>query len=631
MSAAAAFIVASKGPSSRREEEAHLVAQAKNGCSRSFGLLFEKARPTLFELCNKKGLQPADAQDILQNTALKCFRYLPNFRGDSEFTTWAYRITHNLIMTHYKSAYARGAEVTMTMDTSEEGDYFENVALHHYEDPSLLLIAEQTADTVQEAIAGMSEELREALELREMELLPYEVIAERQNVPVGTVRSRISRARDQVEKALAEAEEIKPPTSLMPSTPSKDTSLEKIWRFGEMSLNLAQKKFAFRDTTINLSRAKFLIMMSLFRHKGSPSTIDDIHADVNLFERYAHRTIRAEIGSLTKIFKKMSLPPIIANSYDHGYYLVPPAKATSTQIDLGGLKIDLLRKDAVINGQMVHLRKTEFAVLEALVKAKGDIVDQLGLKQAAEAEGVSSNKETMRTALSELRRKLKEAGSDYVIRTCGKTGYSLTVAREAPAPEIIGGITLDHSNKEIRSATATIRLTPVEYFIVKTLVASRTDRVLAKDIISALKAEGSYATHKSFISAKSDILKKLRGADLPDLIVRVGKSGFRFDRELAESIAPQVSAEQENTVFPAAVKKPIFVPLKTPANLPVKLVALGHHTTPAAPQVSATPFNPIAARPEIVESFRKAFKNLTESAEDELVSESPPLEKFEPA
>jgi len=143
---------------------------------------------------------PHEAQDVAQEAFIKAYRALANFRGDSAFYTWLYRIAINTAKNYLVSRGRRPPETDVSAEDAEfyDGDH----GLKDIESPERLLLRDEIEATVHRTIAQLPEDLRTALTLREFDGLSYEDIAAVMRCPVGTVRSRIFRAREAVDKAL---------------------------------------------------------------------------------------------------------------------------------------------------------------------------------------------------------------------------------------------------------------------------------------------------------------------------------------------------------------------------------------------------------------------------------------------
>jgi len=180
-----------------REIDQQLVERAQRGDKQAFEMLVAKYQRKLWRLLSRFIRDPAEVEDVAQESFIKAYRALPSFRGDSAFYTWLYRIGINTAK-NYLVAMGRRAPTTTGFD-SEEAESFENgEQLRDINTPESVLMSKQIAATVNETMAELPEELRTAITLREIEGLSYEEIAGIMNCPIGTVRSRIFRAREAI-------------------------------------------------------------------------------------------------------------------------------------------------------------------------------------------------------------------------------------------------------------------------------------------------------------------------------------------------------------------------------------------------------------------------------------------------
>jgi len=186
-----------------REVDQELVERAQKGDKRAFELLVMKYQRKLARLLSRMVRDPAEIEDITQESFIKAYRALPQFRGESAFYTWLYRIAVNTAK-NYLVARGRRAPTT-TEFSSEEAEGFEDAELlRDIATPDAELQTKQIANAVNKAVEALPEELRTAITLREIEGLSYEEIAQMMDCPIGTVRSRIFRAREAI------AEKIRP-------------------------------------------------------------------------------------------------------------------------------------------------------------------------------------------------------------------------------------------------------------------------------------------------------------------------------------------------------------------------------------------------------------------------------------
>ena len=182
---------------SDREIDQQLVERAQRGEKQAFELLVSKYQRKLARLLSRFIRESTEVEDVTQEAFIKAYRALPTFRGDSAFYTWLYRIGINTAK-NYLVAMGRRAPTTTDID-SEEAEGFENGdQLRDLNTPENEMMSRQVAETVNQTLAELPEELRTAITLREIEGLSYEDIANIMNCPIGTVRSRIFRAREAI-------------------------------------------------------------------------------------------------------------------------------------------------------------------------------------------------------------------------------------------------------------------------------------------------------------------------------------------------------------------------------------------------------------------------------------------------
>jgi RNA polymerase sigma-70 factor (ECF subfamily) len=182
---------------SDREVDQRLVERAQAGDKRAFDLLVSKYQRKLSRLLSRFIRDPAEVEDVAQEAFVKAYRALPSFRGDSAFYTWLYRIGINTAK-NYLVAMGRRAPTTTEFDADEAETFEDGDQLRDINTPESLLMTRQIGETVNAAMDALPEELRTAIQLREIEGLSYEEIAAIMNCPIGTVRSRIFRAREAI-------------------------------------------------------------------------------------------------------------------------------------------------------------------------------------------------------------------------------------------------------------------------------------------------------------------------------------------------------------------------------------------------------------------------------------------------
>ncbi len=194
---------------SEREIDQILVERAQAGDRHAFDQLVSKYQRKLGRLLSRFIRDSAEIEDVTQEAFVKAYRALPSFRGDSAFYTWLYRIGINTAK-NYLVAQGRRAPTSTQFD-SEEAETFESAdQLRDINTPESLLMSKQIGETVNSAIDALPEELRRAIVLREIDGLSYEEIADMMDCPIGTVRSRIFRAREAVADKLRPLLDIAP-------------------------------------------------------------------------------------------------------------------------------------------------------------------------------------------------------------------------------------------------------------------------------------------------------------------------------------------------------------------------------------------------------------------------------------
>lgn len=186
---------------SDRELDQQLVARAQRGDKHAFELLVSKYQRKLGRLLTRFIRDPAEVEDVCQEAFIKAYRALPSFRGDSAFYTWLYRIGINTAK-NYLVAMGRRAPTSTEFDTEEAESFEDADQLRDINTPESLMMTRQIGDTVNESMAQLPEDLRTAITLREIEGMSYEDIAVIMNCPIGTVRSRIFRAREAISEKL---------------------------------------------------------------------------------------------------------------------------------------------------------------------------------------------------------------------------------------------------------------------------------------------------------------------------------------------------------------------------------------------------------------------------------------------
>lgn len=180
--------------------DAELVERVQRGDKRAFDLLVSKYQSKVFVIIGRLISDQTEVYDVAQDTFIKAYRALPNFRGDSQFYTWIYRIAINTAK-NYLTAKGRRPPAT-DIDSQEAESFGLGVALRESASPEKLLMRDQLQKAIFDAIEELPDDLKKAITLREMEGMSYEEIAESMDCPVGTVRSRIFRAREAIDEKI---------------------------------------------------------------------------------------------------------------------------------------------------------------------------------------------------------------------------------------------------------------------------------------------------------------------------------------------------------------------------------------------------------------------------------------------
>jgi RNA polymerase sigma-70 factor, ECF subfamily len=184
-----------------RELDQILVVRAQQGDKKAFGMLVEKYHRKLGRLLGRMIRDQAEVEDVVQESFIKAYRALPNFRGDSAFYTWLYRIGINTAK-NYLVSMGRRPQVMQEVEIDDVENFEGGYEMRTTDTPETALMTKQIAQTVNDTVAALPEELRTAITLRELEGLSYEEIATLMHCPIGTVRSRIFRARETISEKL---------------------------------------------------------------------------------------------------------------------------------------------------------------------------------------------------------------------------------------------------------------------------------------------------------------------------------------------------------------------------------------------------------------------------------------------
>ncbi len=185
---------------SDRVVDQELVERVQAGDKRAFDLLVLKYQRRVQRLVSRFVRDSGEVDDVVQEAFIKAYRAIPTFRGDAAFYTWIYRIAINCAKNYLASPARRIVPASdLERDDDEDTESFDrNAGLHDVATPEAEYASKQIVETVNRAMAALPEDLRTAVTLREIEGLSYEEIAEAMDCPIGTVRSRIFRAREAI-------------------------------------------------------------------------------------------------------------------------------------------------------------------------------------------------------------------------------------------------------------------------------------------------------------------------------------------------------------------------------------------------------------------------------------------------
>ncbi len=186
---------------SEREIDQALVVRVQQGDKKAFDLLVLKYQLRVSKLVSRFLRNQSDVPDVVQESFIKAYRALPNFRGESAFYTWLYRIAINTAKNHLVAQSRKNP--ANSIDVQDAEDYGASEWLKEYASPEREALAAELEITIHQAMADLPSDLREAITLREIEGLSYEDIAAVMDCPIGTVRSRIFRAREAIDSKLA--------------------------------------------------------------------------------------------------------------------------------------------------------------------------------------------------------------------------------------------------------------------------------------------------------------------------------------------------------------------------------------------------------------------------------------------
>ncbi len=186
-------------PSDQVDQE--LVLRVQRGDKKAFDMLVIKYQHKIIQLVNRYVKDPSESQDVAQEAFVRAYKALANFRGDSAFYTWLYRIASNTAKNYLLNKLRKTPQYEIDIQDAEQ---LENLPeLQCLETPERLLMNDELLEVLKLTIASLPEEMRMAITLREFDGMSYEEIAETMSCPVGTVRSRIFRAREAIDQALS--------------------------------------------------------------------------------------------------------------------------------------------------------------------------------------------------------------------------------------------------------------------------------------------------------------------------------------------------------------------------------------------------------------------------------------------
>jgi len=183
---------------SNESTDKELVKRVQKGDKGAFDLLVLKYEHKIVNLVMRYVRDPETALDISQEAFIKAYRALPRFRGDSAFYTWLYRIAVNTAKNHLAALRRRPADIEL--DLQDPDQYGLHAKLKETDTPEAVTLSQELQETLERAIQSLPDDLRTAIVLRELDGMSYEEIAQTMDCPVGTVRSRIFRARDAIGK-----------------------------------------------------------------------------------------------------------------------------------------------------------------------------------------------------------------------------------------------------------------------------------------------------------------------------------------------------------------------------------------------------------------------------------------------
>ena len=183
-----------------RELDLQLIQRIQNGEQQAFALLVRKYQTRVANILTRYVRSSGDIPDVSQEVFIKVYKSLPNFRGDSAFYTWLFRITVNTAKNYLTSQSRRPP--ASDIDAEEADSYDGSGALKDDANPEAILLSQEIKQVILKVIGDLPDELKSAITLRELEGMSYDEIAQIENCPIGTVRSRIFRAREAIDKQL---------------------------------------------------------------------------------------------------------------------------------------------------------------------------------------------------------------------------------------------------------------------------------------------------------------------------------------------------------------------------------------------------------------------------------------------
>lgn len=183
-----------------RELDLLLIQRIQHGEQQAFSILVRKYQTRVANILTRYVRCSGDIPDVTQEVFIKVYKSLPNFRGDSAFYTWLFRITVNTAKNYLTSQSRRPP--SSDIDAEEADSYDGSGALKDHDNPESILHSQEVKRVILKAISDLPEELKAAITLRELEGLSYDEIAQIEGCPIGTVRSRIFRAREAIDKQL---------------------------------------------------------------------------------------------------------------------------------------------------------------------------------------------------------------------------------------------------------------------------------------------------------------------------------------------------------------------------------------------------------------------------------------------